>query len=298
MYYQKSILILFLFFSVLVQGQESTAVNYRFSMPKVASTDGVNAEHYEQLEQKIKGSFSKKNIFAAQTPFPVVPYIEVVDAKNAGEVHMVKVVKIAVKLSIEDMDNQIQFNRFETTMLATDEDMPKAISKAIRQMKTSDPKFRAFFTEAEKNVMTFYTENCDKIVKTAQTHINRKKYDRAYAMLRYVPENMKCFNQVERLMTSIFNSSTEVNCREMLLKAKTEMAKKEYNQALQYVNLIDSKSSCYADVSKLLTEIGTLVNQKSIDNYRKKKLEYERKSELEKLKILGTQADYLKIPVK
>ena len=298
MYYQKSILILFLFFSVLVQGQESTAVNYRFSMPKVASTDGVNAEHYEQLEQKIKGSFSKKNIFAAQTPFSVVPYIEVVDAKNAGEVHMVKVVKIAVKLSIEDMDNQIQFNRFETTMLATDEDMPKAISKAIRQMKTSDPKFRAFFTEAEKNVMTFYTENCDKIVKTAQTHINRKKYDRAYAMLRYVPENMKCFNQVERLMTSIFNSSTEVNCREMLLKAKTEMAKKEYNQALQYVNLIDSKSSCYADVSKLLTEIGTLVNQKSIDDYRKKKLEYERKSELERLKILGTQADYLKIPVK
>lgn len=298
MYYQKSILILFLFFSVLVQGQESTAVNYRFAIPKVESTDVVNAEHYQQLEHKIKGSFSKKNIFSTQTPFSVVPYIEVVDAKNAGEVHLVKVVKVAIKLSIEDMDNQIQFNRFETTMLATDEDLPKAISKAIRQMKTSDPKFRAFFTEAEKNVMSFYTKNCDKILKAAQTHIDRKQYDRAFVMLMYVPQDMKCFNQVERLMTSIFNSSTDVNCREMLLKAKTEIAKKDYNQALQYVNLIDPKSSCYADVSKLLSEIGTLVNQDSIEDYRKKKLEYERKSELEKLKILGAQADYLKIPVK
>ncbi len=294
----KLIFSLFLFFSlfsVLTFGQESTSIAYWYKMPDVTSKNEVSKAHYQQLEQKIKSSYSKTNIFTTQSPFAIVPNIEVIDAKNAGEVQTVKVVKVAVSLSIEDLGNQIQFNQFETIVLATDNTLSLAISKAISQIKTSDPKFKRFFTEAEATVLAFYKDNCAKLIKSAKTNIERKEYNKAYAMLMYVPENTKCFDEVERLMTRIYVDTKEQNCQEMLYKAQIEKAEENYTQSLYFLNLIDPNTTCYADATKLLKALGALIKIESKKDFEMKKLEYEKKTELEKIKILAPQAEFLQI---
>lgn len=295
MKYRKLTLILALFFGVLTFAQESTAIGFRYTLPQISPNDAVSKKHYQQLEQRIKRGYGKTNIFATQTPFSIVPHIEVLDAKNAGEVHMVKVVKVAVLLSIEDLDNQIQFNSFETTLLATDDNLSKAISKAIRQMKASDPKFRMFFTEAEKNILTFYKNNCAKIVKAAKTNIERKEFNKAYANLMYVPESIACYNEVERLMTSIYQRTKDENCREMMHKAHLEKVQENYDVALNYLSLIDPKASCYTDVSKLIDEVGVSIGKESMNDFNMKKLRFEKMTDLEKIRILAPNADFLQI---
>lgn len=60
---RKLTLILALFFGVLTFAQESTAIGYRYSMPKISPNDPVSKKHYQQLEQRIKNGFGKANIF-------------------------------------------------------------------------------------------------------------------------------------------------------------------------------------------------------------------------------------------
>lgn len=210
---------------------------------------------------------------------------------------MVKVVKVGITLSIQDLDNQIQFNSYETSLLATDDNLPKAISKAIRQMKASDTKFKMFFTETEKNIMAFYKNNCAKIIKAAKTNIERKEFNKAFANLKYVPESISCFNEVERLMTSIYQRTKDESCREMLHKAQIEKAQEDYDAVLSYLSLIDPKASCYAEVSKLINEVGVSINKESMNDFNMKKLKFEKMTELEKIRILAPNADFLQINI-
>ena len=295
MYHIKTRFIAFLFFSfgALAYGQES--ISFRFKMPIISSKEEVNKGHYQQLERKIRSRYNNTNIFSTQTPFSIVPNIQILDVKNAGEVQTVKVARVGIRLSIQDMDNQTQFNEFETSILVTENDIPGAITKAINQMKTSSPQFKLFFTQAEESILTFYKDNCSKIVRSAKTSIEKNEYNRAYAFLKYVPETVSCYNEVERLIISIYNQSKEENCREMLQKAHIEKAQQNYLKSLHYINLIDPSTACYADAAKMVDEVGVLINKEALENLKREKNKFEKLKELEKIKILASQADFLQV---
>lgn len=277
-------------------GQSSSVVSYRYDVSNVITTGDITGEHYDLLEQKIKNSYPGKSVFSNQTPFSIVPNIKVLDAKNSGEMH--KVVKLGVSLSIEDLDNYIAFKQYETIVLATDSNLPKAISKAIKQIKSSDPKLKNFFLEAEKDIQSFYQSNCSKIIKSARVNIERKNFNKAFALLKYVPEDGVCFSEAERLLTRIYIDSKEENCREMLHKGRLEKAGGNYSEAVNHLSYIDPTADCHSEAVKLLKEIDELLTEKTLSELKMKQLEYEKKTELEKVKILANAADYLKMESK
>lgn len=278
-----------------LHSQSAPTITFRYDLSGALENEDITLEHYHFLEQRLKNSYPKKTIFSEQTPFSIVPNIMLLDAKTSGEMHMVKVVKVGVTLSVEDLDNHILFKQFETTLLATDNDLPKAISKAIKQFKSTDPKLKTFFQEAEKNVMDFYKNNCSKLIKSAQTKIDRKEFNKAYALLKYVPENTSCYNEASRLITQIYINSKDENCREMLNKARFEKAQRNYPEAIQYLSLIDPSANCYPEAIKLLGEIDDANVKTATEELKLKQLEFEKKTELEKLKILASKADFLQM---
>lgn len=275
--------------------QSAPTITFRYDLTHALKNEEITMAHYDLLEQKLKNSYPKKSIFSNQTPFSIVPNIVVLDAKTSGEMHMVKVVKLRIALSVEDLDNHIAFKQFETTVLATDENLQKAISKAIKQFKSSDPKLKIFFQEAEKSVMSFYQNNCSKLIKSAQSNIDRKEFNKAYALLKYVPENTTCYHEASRLLTRIYTNSKDENCQEMLHKARFEKAQTNYTEAIHHLSLIDPSANCYSEAVKLLEEIGNANAEAATNEQRMKQLEFEKKTELEKIKILADQADYLKM---
>lgn len=293
MRYWKITFVVAALYQILAMGQES--ISFRFEIPQ--DVDGeITAGNYRQIEQKIKSSYKGKNVFSTQTPFSVVPNIQLIDVKTSGEAHMVKVVKVNLALTIQDLDNEIQFNRFSATFLGTADDVPQAITKALNQLKASDPKLKSFFTEGEKNIRAFYQTNCNKIIKSAVLNIERKQYNKAFALLKYVPEELGCYPEVEKLMTRIYTSTKEINCSEMLHKAKMAHARQDFSEALEFLNVIDPNAKCYPEASKLLAEVGASINKEVKDKQAMARLEFEKKSDLEKVKILAHKADYLQIP--
>lgn len=280
-------------FGIQSFGQESIAFRYT---SKGVDTDGeVTAEHYRMLERRIKSSYNSSVVFSTQTPFSILPSIQVLDIKNAGEMDMVKVVKVGVTLSVEDIDNNIHFDQYSIEVIGTEKDVSRAITKALNQIKTSNQKLKAFFTNAEESILNFYTKNCDRLLKSATTHIERKQYNKAYALLKYVPESVNCYNDASRLITSIYNRSINENCKEMLHKATIQKASKNYERALKFLNHVDPQAECYPEVENLMNDIGSLIEKNISVKLDTEKNEYVNKTANDKLETLFLLADFLKL---
>ncbi|WP_152487235.1 hypothetical protein [Winogradskyella psychrotolerans] len=270
-------------------------------MPNTKTKNGVNKEHYKLLEQKIEGIYNQRenNFLSTQTPFEIVPRIEIVDEKNAGDIQTVKVVKVAVYLTITEAELQTLFNQFKTTVIVTDKVLEKAITKAIKQIKTSDPKFKIFFTKAEANVLAYYEKNCAKILKSASTHIERKDYNKAYGLLKYIPENMSCFTDVEHLITKIYTDNKDDNCKKILEQARNQKAYKDYSSTLYSLVFIDSESSCYPEALKMAQEVKTLMDKEDAEAFmpphEERKANFAKLSHLEKIRMLAAQARILNL---
>ena len=287
------LLSLFLCFGIQSFGQEP--IGFRYTSNEVPKDGEITSEHYSMLERKIKNSYNSSVVFTTQTPFSIIPNIQVLEVKNAGEMDMVKVVKVGVTLAVEDIDNNIHFSQYNTDVIATEKDMSRAITKAINQIKTPNPKLKEFFNKAEESILSFYTKNCDRLLKSASTHIERKQYNKAYALLKYVPESVNCYKEAARLITSIYNRSMNENCKEMLHKAKIQKASKNYERALNFLNHVDSKSECYPEVEKLIIEIGSLIEKNISAKLDREKKEYENKPVNDKLETLLLLADFLQL---
>ena len=300
-------LILFLVFSSnIIFGQNSSTINFSYKMPNTKTKNGVNKEHYKLLRQKIEGSYNERgklkvglNFSPSQTPFEIIPSIEIVDEKNAGDIQTVKVVKVAVYLTITEAENQTLFNQFKTTVIVTDKDLDKAIAKAILQIKTSDSKFRSFFTKAETNILAYYENNCAKIIKSANTYIERKEFNKAYGLLKYIPENISCFADAERLITKIYTDNKDDNCKKMLEQARNQKAYKDYPSTLYSLVFIDSDSSCYPEAIKMAQDVKLLMDKEDAKEHmqtlEERKAKFSKMSDLEKIRMLAAQARILNL---
>lgn len=272
-------------------------VSFQFSIPQEIVETDIKVKHYNQIAEKLKSNVHNKSIFSNATPFSITPHLSLLEIKDFGEAHMVKVVKLGISLSVQDLDNNITFQNLELVQIATADDVPKAISKAIASIKASDPKIKRFFEEADKEISTFYSTNCSKIIKSAQVNIERKLFNRAFAQLKYVPESTDCFPQAEKLLTHIYLNSREVNCSERLQKARMEKASQNFDEALYQLGLIDYNAKCYDEVKKMLAEIGAIVGDKTnaMREFEMRREEYKLKSDSEKVKILAISADFLQL---
>lgn len=279
----------------------ASSVAFQLEMPEsngtVDNDHRVETEHYTILVNKVKSAYKNNASFSNQSPFAVVPRIEVVNDRNAGEMQRVRVVTVEIYLTVQDRENGLSFGEFNKSFIATGDNTKLAISKAVNQLKSNDPRLKSFFSEANTNIIKFYKENCPKILKSAETNIKRKEFSRAFNMLKYIPEDLDCFREVENLITEIYRNNKEESCRKLLQKAQVEAAKENYGKALRFLIYVDPTTSCYQDVSSLIGEIGKKVNEDSLKEFEMEKLVFEKMTDLQKMEILVSEADILNVTV-
>ncbi|MBC8987003.1 hypothetical protein H9X96_14605 [Pedobacter sp. N36a] len=289
------ILVVFSTSMTFAQNIRVSSMSYSFSVP-----DGdamVQKKHYELLVAQLKKNFKNSVSFSNQSPFYIVPKINVLSNMTAGDMGDVKVMKLQVQFTLENPDLHVTFNTFSKTTNITADNVDAAIFKVIQEIKPNDKKINEFLQSGEQLIKDFYQENCAKILKSATVSIDRKEFSKAFSLLRYVPEELGCYKEVEKLITSIYQQHKNEYCSNQLLKAKLEESKEGYDKALAQLRFVDPGADCYKDVSTLLQQIGTKVNLETIRQFEMEKMIFEKKTEIEKMKILVTHTDEVTVHI-
>ncbi|NGY38420.1 hypothetical protein FQU23_012970 [Flavobacterium sp. XN-5] len=273
---------------------DSYKANYSFVQP--VGNQVASERHYENLIAIVKETYSSKNIFSNQSPFVIVPRISIISEKVAGEVQIVKVVKLEIGLTAQGKDDNYVFNKFKKVFTITADDSRNAISKALESIR-HDPKIKTFIDQSNSSILSFYESNCSVILKTVKVNIDRQEYAKAFDYLRYVPERVSCFKEAEGIITKIYLDSKEENCRKFLQKAHNAEAQKDYNKALFYLQFVDTNVACYTDASVLVNKIGERVDEQVLRDFEMEKLVFSKLTDLKKMEIIAKEIDYLAVTV-
>ncbi len=292
---KMAILALLLVNTITLAAQESNHIAYDFLI--INENKKIARSNYNSLIDKVKGIYQGKVTFSNQSPFTIIPSIVIVEQINAGEMQQNMLLKVEITLEAKDIDHNIIFNTYRKTFTVVGADHHLAISKAINQVRSNDKQLQDFFVVANGNIIKFYKENCNKIMASAKTNIERKEFVKAFNFLKYIPEDISCFKEVEGLITKIYIDQKEENCKKVLQKAHILEAKEEYNNALQLLKYADPVTSCYKDVSDLLQQIGKKVNKETFADFEMEKLKFSKLTDLQKMKILADHADLLTVNV-
>lgn len=284
---------LFYQFSGFGQTQNYKA-NYTFVQPegKQVASNG----QYENLIEIVKDTYTSNNIFSNQSPFVIVPTISILSEKTAGEVQVVKVIKLEIGLSAQGREDDHVFNKFKKVFTITADDATSAISKALVSLK-DDTKIKTFIDQSNSSILSFYQSNCNVILKTVKVNIDRQEYAKAFDYLRYVPEMVSCFKEAEGIITKIFLDSKEENCRKFVQKAHAAEVQKDYNKALFYLQFVDTNVECYTNASALVKKIGERVDEQVLRDFEMEKLTFSKLTDLKKMEIIAKEIDYLTVTI-
>ncbi|WP_316749660.1 hypothetical protein [Pedobacter gandavensis] len=280
----NTMLLVFLSSLTFAQDIKVSSIAYSFTIP--GGDQLVPRKHYELLVAQLEKNFRNRVSFSNQSPFYIVPKITILGNMSAGDMGDVKVMKLQIQFTIENPDLNATFNTFNKTTITTASNVDAAILKAIQEIKPNDKKLSDFLQSGEQYIHKFYQENCPKILKSAKVNLERKEFNKAYSLLRYVPEELDCYQEVEQLITSIYQQHKNEYGTKQLLKAKLEESKEGYIKALAYLRFVDPRADCYQDVYTLIQQISKKVNVETISQFEKEKNIFEKKTELDKMNVL------------
>lgn len=192
--------------------------------------------------------------------------------------------RVSEKLEITFLVGDIEENKlYETVALevsgiGTNE--TKAAMAAFQQVKTANPKITAFLANAKEKIASFYADNCESIIKRAQTLAATQEYDEAIYMLMSVPNVCgECYESCLSAVAPIYQSKIDNQAQLTINKAKAlwtaDRSETGAAQALQLVAVISPQSSLYPQVEALYKEISKKLSDDEKREWQMQVRQYE-----------------------
>ena len=161
-----------------------------------------------------------------------------------------------VGLYIGDGIDGTLFSSTSVSLKGVGETETKAYMAALKNLKTSDPRYQTFLEEGKNKIVAYYNSKCDFILQTAETNANQKKFEEALAILSTIPEVCKeCFDKAQEKSKDVFKRYIDNKCAEDLTKANAAWATFNDSTAISYLSQIFPDAKCYNDALSLIKQI-------------------------------------------
>jgi hypothetical protein len=165
----------------------------------------------------------------------------------------------------------------------------KAFMAGLKQIKTGDPEIQAFVKTGKEKIIQYYKDNCDLIIKKAQSLADQNDYEQAIFMLSAVPSACEeCYTKSMAAIKPIYKRKIDKDCKVKLQEATgiwnaaQDMAAAESAGAI--LASIDPDASCIGEVKSLSNKIAAKVKQ--IDDREWKYIVKDQQQESERIQAI------------
>ena len=132
----------------------------------------------------------------------------------------------------------------------------KAQINALKNIKSSDPEFVLFISEAKEKILAYYKTQCAFILNEARTKLESRTFDDAVLTLVKIPSVCKdCYEKSLALTKEIQLAKMEYKCQENINKARSSIAQNQWEEAADHIALYTPDFECYSEVRTLIMEI-------------------------------------------
>jgi hypothetical protein len=223
---------------------ESTLKN---KMSQIASYDGLGGSNFNQR-------------------FIITPNINVLSKNITPTAPVMTALVLDVTLYIGDGFSGAKYQSVSLQVKGVGINEAKAYLAALKQIKPNDKIIQDFVNSGKRKIIEYYNDNCDFIIKEAQTYASQNNFEAAIQTLTSVPPVCKeCYNKCNDAVAPIYQKSIDRECKLLLTEAKNAWNSgldiDAANLASTYLNQIDPYSNCYKEANDLTNKIGQRVKE-------------------------------------
>ncbi|MFM7748612.1 MAG: hypothetical protein ACKO7X_11930, partial [Bacteroidota bacterium] len=159
------------------------------------------------------------------------------------------------------------FSSYSISSKGVGENETKAYMAALKNIKTTDPKFELFISEGKKKILEFYNSQCDFMLKDAKTLSAKSEYEEALSLLSSIPQVCSsCYERANDLTGIIYRKKIDYECTKLFDAANSIWSAKQdengANEAARLLIQIDPLSSCFTVAKNLLERIRNDIKQR------------------------------------
>jgi len=221
------------------------------------------------LENRLSQIVSKYGIAdnGLNKRFTIVPRITITDKSITSTSPAMHVMVMEVSFFIGDGVDGKLFSSYSISSKGVGENETKAYMAALKNIKTTDPKFELFISEGKKKILEYYNSQCDFMLKDAKTLSAKSEYEEALSLLSSIPQVCSsCYERANDLTGIIYRKKIDYECTKLYDEANSVWSAKQdengANEAARLLIQIDPLSSCFTVAKNLLERIRNDIKQR------------------------------------
>lgn len=268
-----TLLCLFIFFNLFAQGND---VFISVAMPSNSILDN-NTKTI--LKNKLLAICTTNGVASSECgAIAMIPDVSVLDEQLVeGGMRNIHTTEISISVTVRNIITNTVFNTLIITSKGEGYSKSEALRSAIK--KINEQEYGDFALATKTKISDYYSSNSKNLINKANTLCAQQLYDEAIALLTTYPESLADYSQVSAAIKNIYQQYLTQNCEEIMMMARAEYAKRNFDTAADIATSIDPSCSCFNSAKSLLSSIkkdNDLVYQDEIENHRERLKSKER----------------------
>lgn len=272
--------------SVFCQDDNTNWLNIGLYVPD--NHDDLSGAHLQKLQTKLSSALSNNGISSTVITNNIVAYPKIdINSESDANTGMakIKVIDMDVTLFVVQADEKTNFGSKTFRIRGSGKTKEQAITSALNSFQTKSTEWEKFLNQTKTKIIQYYEKMCDKIISRADQLAGMGKMEEAMAHLMYIPSEVSCYEKVKDKSLSIYKKYIDSKCSSLIQEAKSQLALKDYETAMNTITQIDPQSSCFKDADNLIAKSSKEINEEIKSRWDFFKKTYNDSVELEKMRI-------------
>lgn len=167
---------------------------------------------------------------------------------------------IDVTLFVGDAITNTVFSNTVISIKGVGSNENKSLIDAIKNINPKNKDISTFLEEGKNKIISYYTTQCDFIIKDAETLAKQQKFDEAIYKLALVPEVCKeCYFKCLDKLTTIYQQKIDADCKSKFNEAKTTWSANQTptgaEKAGDILSAINPEATCQSEITLFIKNI-------------------------------------------
>lgn len=197
---------------------------------------------------------------------------------------------IDVTLFVGDAITNTVFSNTVVSIKGVGTNENKSLIDAIKNINPKNKDISSFLEEGKNKIISYYTTQCDFIIKDAETLAKQQKFDEAIYKLALVPEVCKeCYFKCLDKLTTIYQQKIDADCKSKFNEAKTIWSANQTPTGAEktgdILSSINPEATCQSEITVFIKNIDTKLKADEKARWKFKMKQYADKIAIKKDQI-------------